>query len=264
MHDQLIIALAQSAGFAFQGAIDSLGLLFALAATGLSVRAIRAVSGDDAVYAAWQERSAGLRLVLLIGCAGFVVGLLAWLRGADGTFAAADHAFSAAAHRQAPASILWALSWISRLGDGAVLAVFSALMAGILAARREFVLAIGLCAAAAINGLVNGGLKRLFALPRPVPVDGLAQAYHGYGFPSGHASGALVFYGMAAFVLLCLLPRRWRAAVVAWAACIVLLVASSRVILGAHFMSDVVGGLASGSIWLAVAISWVLRRRRPT
>ena len=112
--------------------------------------------------------------------------------------------------------------------------------------------------------LLNVLLKYTFQRARPSfdePLITLAT----YSFPSGHASGAMLFYGFLAAYLVWTIPRNGvRAAVLLGAMTMVLLVALSRVYLGAHYLSDVLAGMAFGIAWLAVCITAIstLRRRR--
>jgi hypothetical protein len=80
-------------------------------------------------------------------------------------------------------------------------------------------------------------LKATFALPRPS-----GASVSGYGFPSGHALGATVVWGTAAS-LLDVGRRRVRLGV---AGCVVSLVALSRVVIGVHYLVDVVAGCVVG------------------
>lgn len=112
--------------------------------------------------------------------------------------------------------------------------------------------------------LLNVLLKYTFERARPSfeqPLITLAS----YSFPSGHASGATFFYGLMAAWLLCSW-RSWRAriAVVALAALMIVLVALSRVYLGAHYLSDVLAGIMVGCAWVTICITAVstLRRHR--
>ena len=147
--------------------------------------------------------------------------------------------------------------------QGGILAM-ALLVAWRLHARRErsWLLALGLTVPGGM--LLNVLLKYTFQRPRPSfeePLVTLAT----YSFPSGHASGATLFYGFLAAYLVCRLRGNGvRALVVAAGTVMVALVALSRVYLGAHYLSDVVAGIAFGSAWLAVCITAVstLRRRR--
>lgn len=93
------------------------------------------------------------------------------------------------------------------------------------------------------------GLKGLFALSRPP-----GAAASGYGFPSGHALGATVVYG-GAVLLFDRLDRRH-----AVAAAVVALVSLSRLVLGIHYLVDVVAGVAVGVAALGAVVALTLRR----
>jgi membrane-associated phospholipid phosphatase len=100
----------------------------------------------------------------------------------------------------------------------------------------------------------NAALKDLFRHPRPfeydprvlkldwVPADEL-----GYGFPSGHSQSAITAWGYLAARI----RRRWMWAL---AATVVILIAFSRMYLGVHFPTDVLGGLLIGGIWLGLFV----------
>ncbi len=77
--------------------------------------------------------------------------------------------------------------------------------------------------------------------------------------------GAALLYGMlAALALVSLRSWRWRTAVTIAAALWIAAIGFSRVVLGAHFVSDVLGAAAAGLAWLALSVTGVetLRRRR--
>ena len=111
------------------------------------------------------------------------------------------------------------------------------------------------------------GLKAAFALPRPPGAatstlpgwlpSALGGLYHnfttgdGFGFPSGHAIGSAVVYGGMAALLTDFSTRRRRALV---AAGLVGLVTLSRLVLGVHYLADVVVGVAVGLAFLAVVL----------
>ncbi|MCX9190014.1 hypothetical protein C3Y87_01000 [Carbonactinospora thermoautotrophica] len=99
--------------------------------------------------------------------------------------------------------------------------------------------------------LLAGGIKLLIDRQRPPAATDLAGHLTGYAFPSGHATTAMAVYGMLAALLAAATPR-WGRKVTAWAAALILalLVAASRVYLGAHWLTDVLGGLALGATWL--------------
>lgn len=111
--------------------------------------------------------------------------------------------------------------------------------------------------------LLNVFLKYVFQRSRPVfeePLVTLAT----YSFPSGHASAATLFYGLLACYVM-ITSRNWNVRLGTAAACtlMILLVAFSRVYLGAHYLSDVLAGIAGSAAWLTIVITAIstLRRR---
>lgn len=104
--------------------------------------------------------------------------------------------------------------------------------------------------------LLNEVLKAFYQRARP-DVLRLAQA-GGYSFPSGHTMISLAFYGMLAYLVWFELRRRgdsraWLPAVAL--VVLPLLVGLSRIYLGVHYPSDVLGGYAAGGAWLAACIT---------
>lgn len=107
--------------------------------------------------------------------------------------------------------------------------------------------------------LLNAGLKQVFQRTRPALDDPLVHIAT-YSFPSGHAVASTVFYGMAAaLALLHARSRALRWAAVAGAAAMVLLVCFTRVYLGAHYLSDVLAGVAVGTLCVILFLSFVRR-----
>jgi membrane-associated phospholipid phosphatase len=105
------------------------------------------------------------------------------------------------------------------------------------------------------NGVLTLALKQAVARPRP-PLSGALAAADGYAFPSGHAATAAAAFGVLAF--LCAGPvRAWAARVAIWAGAAMLatLVGISRIYLGVHWTTDVLGGWAFGVLWLAVVVT---------
>ncbi|MGV3569599.1 MAG: phosphatase PAP2 family protein [Ramlibacter sp.] len=101
--------------------------------------------------------------------------------------------------------------------------------------------------------LLNVGLKNVFQRIRPALDEPLVNLTT-FSFPSGHAVASTVFYGALCAIALGHLrapPRRGLA--VAAAMAMVLLVCFSRVYLGAHYLTDVVAGVAVGLAWLLLA-----------
>lgn len=106
-------------------------------------------------------------------------------------------------------------------------------------------------------GLLNFLLKHLFERSRPDILRIITET--GYSFPSGHAMGALCFYGIAAFFLCLRLERpKYKLLLSLFAAFYILLIGLSRIYLGVHYPSDVLAGYIAGSTWLFFCISLYL------
>jgi membrane-associated phospholipid phosphatase len=90
------------------------------------------------------------------------------------------------------------------------------------------------------------GGRGFFGLPRQAVIDAFRLRGLSFGFPSGHASGAVATWGGLAVVF----RRRW----LAWLAPLfVALVAFTRLYLGVHFLADVLGGIFLGGLVLFAA-----------
>jgi undecaprenyl-diphosphatase len=187
--------------------------------------------------------------------------------GAEDDMGRFDEAVSDAIAQATPAAAVRFFAVVTRLGDPATLAVIGVAVALLLALRRRHMLVAGWVVTLAGNALLNPALKALFARVRPVHEGGPVVA-DGWSFPSGHSSGAVVVYGMLAYVAVRTLPARWHLPALLCATVLAFSIACSRVFVRVHFPSDVVAGLASGLAWLAVCIvsielsRWYRRTRR--
>jgi undecaprenyl-diphosphatase len=96
---------------------------------------------------------------------------------------------------------------------------------------------------------LDEALKLAFHRPRPVAFFGPTPS--SYSFPSGHAFGALCFYGVLAAILAARAPGRgaqwciWTGAVL-----LIGMIGFSRIYLGVHYPSDVIAGYCGGTVWV--------------
>jgi membrane-associated phospholipid phosphatase len=143
---------------------------------------------------------------------------------------------------------LGALTWLG----GTLVVIGLALAVGLYEwyRRRRWTVLAFMIAVICGQNLIANGVKLLLHRERP-PVPHLAGA-SGWSFPSGHSASAAATY--AALALLAGRGRRWP--VKAWlgtaAAGVIALVAASRVLLGVHWLTDVIAGVALGLGWFAV------------
>lgn len=105
---------------------------------------------------------------------------------------------------------------------------------------------------------INTAIK--IALHRTRPTELFYTGASAFSFPSGHSTANAVLYGFLAFLIAIGVRPAWRIPVVFAATFIVLLIAFSRLYLGAHWFSDVTGGLAFGIAWIAVLAFNYLRK----
>ncbi|HET7528698.1 MAG TPA: phosphatase PAP2 family protein [Candidatus Saccharimonadales bacterium] len=161
----------------------------------------------------------------------------------------------------------WILSWPSR---------WQSLLAGITFLGEPWiVLAIaagGLVSAAASNQQalewafiwagtaygINTLIKQITRRRRPHNRRISMLGIRSYSFPSGHAFGSLVFYGLYANLVYRHLSFPADFAVLSALAVIVILIGVSRVSLGTHYPTDVVGGWLLGSVSLYLIVWLVL------
>jgi undecaprenyl-diphosphatase len=148
---------------------------------------------------------------------------------------------------------------LSGLGSTTVLTMFTVATVGYLALVSTRMLAF-LVAASVISGSVLVSvLKAAFGRLRPDAAYAELVA-PGLSFPSGHASmAAVVFLTLGALVASTRSRLTERIYILATASVMTLLVGVSRVGLGVHWATDVLGGWALGAAW---AMAWLLLARR--
>ncbi len=201
-------------------------------------------------------------LILVGAAAGFAE--IAEEIGPGGDIARFDEAFAAAIAASLALPTRQFFAGVTRLGDPSTLIALALAVAAVLVVRGRRRLAFAWLLALAGSSLLNGTLKRIFERVRPIHEPGFVDA-PGWSFPSGHSSGAVVAYGLLAYLLVRALPARWHLPVVLTAAGLAFTIGSSRVFVQVHFASDVVAGFLSGSGWLTVCIlgfEFARRRRR--
>ena len=137
----------------------------------------------------------------------------------------------------------------SELGSSPVWWAILLPVAGWLAFRRLPRLAAFVLVTAIGSSLLNSAIKLVVDRARPHLPDPVATAGGG-SFPSAHAQAAIVGYGILLLVFLPLVARAARPWLIAFAGLLVLTIGFSRIALGVHFFSDVIGGYLIGAAWL--------------
>ena len=144
--------------------------------------------------------------------------------------------------------------WLTALGSSATLVSAVVIATGFLWSQRRIYMIVPVwvtfCGALATTSVG----KLLIGRQRPEMTIDVTVASS--SFPSGHATSAMAVYGFLAYTIAGVLPSvRERFEVAYWAAVLILLVGLSRIVLGVHFLTDVIGGFMVGGIWLLVGFS---------
>jgi len=203
----------------------------------------------------------------------FVVAASAiWIAGAlldavldNATIVRLDIALARAIHEHVTPTGTTVSEYISSIGSPTTMGVIAVIGGLVLLARRRGVMLIAWIAAFAGGGALEKILKNTVHRTRPMftPTGPTEQSL---SFPSGHSMMCLIGVGMLVYVLL--VPRKfgdpWRGIVGGLGVAFVLAVGISRVYLGAHYPSDVIGGYAAGAGWVAICVGvrGVVKHRR--
>lgn len=145
---------------------------------------------------------------------------------------------------------------ITSLGSGAVLTIFTLIVAGALVIYRSWHEVLLLLAALLGGAALSLGLKDVFERERPTLVPHL-DVVSTYSFPSGHALlSAVVYLTIGAILARLFSKRRVKLYLLGVATSLALLVGVSRVYVGVHYPSDVLAGWCAGAAW--AALCWLV------
>ncbi len=152
---------------------------------------------------------------------------------------------------------------ITNLASNINLTLLTLGAAGFLCIKGKHHAMILLLVATVGGALLNWGLKDIFARPRPEIVPPLVYEVS-HSFPSGHSMiAATVYLTLAVIVARMVSPLKLRVYLLLLATLVMVLVGLSRVILGVHYPTDVLGGWTAGAAWAALCwlVAWFLQRR---
>lgn len=173
-----------------------------------------------------------------------------------GFVGALDEAVGLRLHGSRDTALTWFFIGVTRMGDAWFVALFTTFFSlYVWRIRQNRRLAIWYFLTVSIGaGGVNQLVKVFFRRPRPTHVEHLI-VHGGYSFPSGHAMGAVVAYGALLFLIV-RASRTWLPTLIGSLTLIpfILLMGVSRVYLGLHYPSDIIGGYSLGLAVLSISI----------
>ena len=218
--------------------------------------AIRRHPGRGSALAARLDPEAATGLALTLALAailagGVLFGVLAYLVRGETALVRLDNSVARWGDRHASPFSTDGLNAVTELGEPMVVAVLAAILALVetLRSPNRWVVPFVLIVVAG-NGILTTSVKNLADRVRP-ELNPVAETL-GPSFPSGHSSWSAAFLATTALLLSRGHGRRERAVIAGVAAGLAVTVAGSRVLLGVHWLSDVIAGLALGSAWFAI------------
>lgn len=149
-----------------------------------------------------------------------------------------------------PATIV-ALKVITFVGTPLFFFIVVSAAAGYLLWRHRLRLAVFLVTTSLGGGIVDSIVKIVVDRDRPNLENPLIPL-HGKSFPSGHAMSSTFVYGALLLTFMPAIPKRRRKPVIAAAVVLVAAIGFSRLALGVHYITDIVGGYLLGFVWLTV------------
>lgn len=153
---------------------------------------------------------------------------------------------------------------LTHLGDGLNMTLISLGAVAACALRRRYYSAAYIAIASGGAALLNGGLKLFFQRTRPEDLLYLIETPSSYSFPSGHAMGAAGVLGCIIIELHALgIPRVHRVGATLVGSVLIVGIGLSRIYLGVHFASDVLGGQLAAAAWVSAVTGWFYPRLLP-
>jgi len=165
--------------------------------------------------------------------------------------AAAEHLHQ---HVRDSPGLVQLLQVVSFLGKPLLFCIVCIPVVLLLLHRRRVHLAVFLASSALVGGLVDTVIKVLVDRDRPVLDDPVATAFN-QSFPSGHSMMSVVIYGALLLIFMPVIPRRGHRLAIALYVALCLAIGFSRLALGVHYISDVVGGWVLGAAWLMLEVA---------
>jgi len=161
---------------------------------------------------------------------------------------AANHLHDVVRHSHVVVDVLQVITFF---GKPPFLALVCIVVSAFLFHRHRYHLVAFLLTSVIVGGLIDTWVKVAVSRDRPSLDHPVATAY-GKSFPSGHAMSSTITYGALLLILLPLIPVARRRLAIIGTVVWLLLIGFTRLALGVHYISDVLGGYALGAGWLVL------------
>jgi undecaprenyl-diphosphatase len=180
---------------------------------------------------------------------------------ATGRISVVDHAVASWFHGHLTRPLVDLMLALSNAGSPLWIAAITSISVLILVLRKRWYGLLAIVLTVPGGMLVHHFIQIIVHRHRPFRHSDFLDL-GGYSFPSGHTMAATLLYGLlAAFAILVWKGWHWRMLAVLGALLAIALVGLSRVVLGAHYLSDVLGAIAGGISWLILCVTIVERIR---
>lgn len=191
----------------------------------------------------------------------FFVALCYILRFYPGTLTGFDRGIISVVHSLSPGADNFFI-WLTKFGNPASVVILTLVFLGLFWFNRQKVTAlwfginiIGIC------GILNPVIKQFFKRPRPTILTHLVEE-HSYSFPSGHAVTSMILFGTLIFVMpLFFKNTSLRLAAQIILGLLILGIGVSRIYVGVHYPSDVLGGFLLGISWLLFSFPYYREKK---
>lgn len=207
-----------------------------------------------------QQRWPALYIAASLGISAFMLTLftaLAWETIFRNAMVVFDNAFIWLIRYFASPGLDKVMIFITDIGFGTSYIMIVAICLLLLVYFRRWREVAGLSICLTGGAALNFWLKFLFHRSRPDLFRVIQET--GYSFPSGHVIASMCFYGMGALLIMRGISSwRGRLTVATLAGILIIAIGISRIYLGVHYPTDVLAGLAAGSMWVAFCISLLM------